>query len=90
MTATQAKLVWAGVMLGIAWLFQEKRPAPNPATGDVELGVPTVDGIFDGIYYSPHGTVAAPDDPDPATDSVMRGLIDESNAAIAAAGGPPE
>jgi hypothetical protein len=61
MTATQARLLWAGGMLIVAWLFQEKK-APAAATGDVLLGVPTVNGVLDAPYYSKRGTVAAPDD----------------------------
>ncbi len=61
MTATQAKLLWAGAMLLVAWIFQEKKAPPTP-TADVELGVPTVNGVLDAPYYSKRGTVAAPDD----------------------------
>jgi hypothetical protein len=74
MTATQAKLLWAGAMLLVAWIFQEKKAPAAAATGDVLLGVPIVNGVPDAPYYSKRGTVAAPDD----------------NAADAAAGGPPQ
>jgi CO dehydrogenase/acetyl-CoA synthase alpha subunit len=60
-TLTKAKLLWAGAMILVAWLFQEKK-APAAATGDVLLGVPIVNGVPDAPYYSKRGTVAAPDD----------------------------
>lgn len=87
MTATQAKLLWAGGMLAVAWFFREKK-TPD-ASGTVELGVPTVDGVYgNDVYWSKRGTVAPPDD-NPAEDPTMRDLIDQSNAAIRAAGGYP-
>jgi hypothetical protein len=84
MTATQAKLIWAGATILIAWWFTDK-----PRTASVELGVGTVNGVYgNDIYYSAHGVIAPTAD-NPAEDPEMRRLIDQSNAAIAAAGGTP-
>jgi hypothetical protein len=87
-TATQAKLLWAAGMFAAAYFTRAKKtPAAPTPTANVELGVPTVDGVYDGVYWSKRGTVAAPDNP--ADDPTMRDLIDESNGVIAANGGYP-
>lgn len=62
MSATQAKLLWAAGMFAAAWLFREKKTPPATPSANVELGVPTVNGVLDAPYYSKRGTVAEPDD----------------------------
>lgn len=82
MTAAQAKLLAAGVLAVAAWLFRDRI-----AAGDVELGVPTVDGVYGGYYLTPHvdansdGSVSRGE---LATDPRMAALIAQSNAVIAA------
>jgi hypothetical protein len=83
-SATQAKLIAAGALALAAYLFRD-RVAPD-AVGGVELGVPTVDGVYGGYYLTPH--VEAGGDGTTrgalATDPTMAALIAQSNAAIAA------
>jgi hypothetical protein len=85
MTLTQAKLLTAAGMLLAAWFFRD-RPTID-AKGGVELGVPTVDGVYGGYYLTPHvdanadGSVSRGE---LATDPRMAELIARSNAAIAA------
>lgn len=90
MTAVQWKLVIYGGLAFVAWWFTKK---PKDPTGTVELGVPTLNGIYGAdTYYSDHyvagpgGSAAQAIPPvNPAVDPRMRALIDQSNAAIAAA-----
>jgi hypothetical protein len=84
MTAAGAKLAAAGVLTLAAWLLRDRG-----AAGDVELGVPTVNGVYGGYYLTPH--VSDPTDTDGAVstgsladDPRMAALIAQSNAAIAA------
>lgn len=88
MTALQWKVaLYGGAALAAYLLTRRKDP-----TGDVELGVPTLNGIYGAdTYYSEHyvaggGGPAQPAIPpvNPAVDPRMRELIDQSNAAIAA------
>ncbi len=88
MTAAQWKFALYGGAALVAWWLTAKRKDP---TGDVELGVPTVNGIYGAdTYYSDHyvaggGGPAQPAIPpvNPAVDARMRYLIDQSNALIA-------
>lgn len=82
MTPTQIKIAAAAAGLAIAWLFSR----PRAPSGSVDLGIPTIDGIFGGgrlgngvDYYS----TPAPTPDNPAVDPTMRGLIDRSNRLIA-------
>lgn len=91
MSATQAKLIAAGALALAAYLFRDRM-----AGGDVELGVPTVDGVYGGYYLTPHvdansdGSISRGElpqnrfDQGGATDPTMAALIAQSNAAIAA------
>ena len=77
MTPMQIKVAaWGGLAL-LAWLCTKAARARS-VTGDVELGVGTVDGIYgNDIYYSPRpSTLPAP------TNPVME-AIERSNAALA-------
>jgi hypothetical protein len=81
-SATQAKLIAAGALALAAYLFRDRI-----AAGNVELGVPTVDGVYGGYYLTPHvdanadGSVSRGE---LAADARMAALIAQSNAAIAA------
>jgi len=86
MTPTQIKLaVYAGMAI-VAWLCTRRAQAKD-VHGDVELGVPTIDGVYGGgrlggfDYYTerPSGEPST----NPATNPEMRRLIDISNRAIA-------
>ncbi len=91
MTALHWKIALYGGGALVAWLLT-KHAAPKDPTGTVELGVPTLNGIYGAdVYYSDHyvaggGGPAQPAIPpvNPAVDPRMRELIDQSNAAIAA------
>ena len=88
MTAMQWKIFLYGGAALVAWWFTNRKTP----TGTVELGVPTLNGIYGAdTYYSDHyvaggGGPGQPAIPpvNPAVDARMRQLIDESNAAIAA------
>jgi hypothetical protein len=75
-SATQAKLVAAAALALAAWLFRDRIAAA--AVGDVELGVPTVNGTYGGYYLTPHvdansdGSVSRGE---LATDPTMAALI---------------
>lgn len=94
---TKIQLYKAGgavAVIFLGWYFGRKRPAPAP-TGDVELGIPTVTGsgseqLGGQGYYSPRPAELAPTSGALAEDPEMARLIEESNRAIAEAGGPPE
>lgn len=85
MTVAQAKLAAAAALALAAWLFRDRIAAA--AAGDVELGVPTVNGVYGGFYLTPHvdanadGSISRGE---LATDPTMAALIARSNAAIAA------
>lgn len=88
MTALHIKMaVYGGLALWALWYVAK----PRVPAGTVELGVPTVDGVYgNDIYYSagPGGpgvaTVSPANTNNPATNPRMRELIDRSNAAIVA------
>jgi hypothetical protein len=89
MTALHWKIALYGGAAIAAWWLTSRRPPP---TGSVELGVPTLNGIYGAdTYYSDHyvaGGAGAPQPAippvNPAVNKEMRDLIDRSNAAIAA------
>lgn len=86
MSATQAKL-WAALGIAVAAYLFRDRPPPAEAAGDVELGVPTVNGTYGGYYLTPHADTNADGSVsrgELATDPTMAALIAQSNAAIAA------
>jgi hypothetical protein len=77
MDATKAKLLWAGGMFLVAWLFREKKP-----------GTVTTEITIDANVNS--DTFGLPLSTDDDADAVARGhaqllsLVNESNEAIAA------
>jgi hypothetical protein len=77
MTPTQAKLLFAGATALVLWLLARRAAA---ATGDVELGTPTVTGsgaenLDNQGYYSERPKVLAPD---------LQLLVNRSAAALEA------
>lgn len=66
-----------------AWLLH-KLVEQKEATGSVELGVGTVDGVFgNDVYYSRRQpSIETVDDGNPAVDKRMRELIYESSRVI--------
>lgn len=91
MTRTQAYVAGGAALLGL-WLLWPRKAAAA-ATGNVDLGEPTVTGAgadqFGGRDY---GTtpVVTPDSQAFASDLEVQRLVDESTRAILENGGYPE
>lgn len=85
MTTVQAKIVSAGVMALIAWLFSRKAaaaPAADPGRVSKELVVGI--NVLDPDTFGLTEEEIAARNRNPAIDPEMRRLIDLSNAVIAA------